>query len=69
MAAKSEFGEQTESLIMDAFIQNMNNKSVQERLCTEPNGELQEAFRFAIAFEEGIHQQKTFEGKSRKARD
>ena len=35
MAAKCAFGEQTESLIMDTFIQNMNNKMVQLKLCTE----------------------------------
>ena len=33
LAAKCEFGDQTESLVMDTFIQNMNNEIVQERLC------------------------------------
>ena len=61
MAAKCAFGEQTEGLIMDTFIQNMNNKMVQQKLCTEPKEEPQEAFRFAVAYEEGISQQKTFE--------
>ena len=32
MAAKCAFGEQTEDLIMDTFIQNMNNKMVQQKL-------------------------------------
>ena len=35
LAAKCQFGEQTEGLIMDAFIQIMRNETVQERLCTE----------------------------------
>ena len=29
-------GEQTESLIIDTFVQNMNNKMVQQKLSTEP---------------------------------
>ena len=61
MAAKCAFGEQTEGLIMDTFIQNVNNKMVQQKLCTEPKEEQQEAFRFAVAYEEGITQHKTFE--------
>ena len=47
MAAKCAFGEQTEGLIIDTFCQNMNNKMVQQNLCTEPKEEPQEAFRFA----------------------
>ena len=35
LAARCEFDQQTEGLIMDAFIQNMHNKTVQERLCTD----------------------------------
>ena len=61
MAAKCAFGEQTEGLFMDTFIQNMNNKMVQQKLCTEPKEEQQEAFRFAVAYEERISQHKTFE--------
>ena len=37
---------------------------MQERLCTEPKEEPHEALRFAIAFEEGISQQKNFAGYS-----
>ena len=59
LAARCDFEQQTESLIMDAFIQNMHNKTVQERLCTEPKENPQEALRFAIAFEEGVSQQKS----------
>ena len=47
---------------MDAFIEDMQNKTVQERLCTEPKEQPQEALLFAIAFEEGISQQKNFVG-------
>ena len=61
LAARCAFGEQTESLIMDTFIQNINNKMVQQKLCTEPKDDPQEAFRFAVAYEEGITQHKTFE--------
>ena len=60
-AAKCAFGEQTEGLIMDTFIQNMNNKMVQKQLCTESKEEPQQAFRFAVAYEEGISQHKTFQ--------
>ena len=59
LAARCEF-EQTEGLTMDTFIQNMHNKTVQMRLCTDPKEQPQEALRFAIAFEEGIIQQQSF---------
>ena len=61
MAAKCAFGEQTEGLIMDTFIQNMNNKSVQQTLCTEPKDDSQDAFHFAVAYEEGVSQHKAYE--------
>ena len=64
LAAKCGFGDQTESLVMDTFIQNMNNKTVQERLCTEAKNDPQEAFRFAVAYEEGVNQHKTYEGRN-----
>ena len=62
LAAKYDYGDQTDSLIMAPFIQNMNNKTVQQKLCTERKDNLQEAFRFAVAYEEKIRQRKTFEG-------
>ena len=43
---------------MDAFLQNMHNKTVQERLCTEPG----EHLPFAVASGEDISQQKSFAG-------
>ena len=52
IAAKCAFREQTESLIMDTFIQNMNNKMIQRKLCTETKDNPQKAFRFAVAYEE-----------------
>ena len=64
LAARCEFGEQTESLIMDTFIQNMHNKTVQEGLCTDTKEHPHEALRFAIAFEEGIVQQQNFTGRN-----
>ena len=36
LAARCDFGNQTEGLVHDIFILNMNNKQVQEKLCTEP---------------------------------
>ena len=41
----------------------MNNKNVQEKLCTEPK-EPEQAFEFAIAFEEGVKRQKAYESHS-----
>ena len=61
MAAKCDFGDQTDSLIMDTFIQNMNNKTVQQKLCTEPKENPEDAFRFAITYEEGVNQHKASE--------
>ena len=62
MGAKCIFGDKTESLIKGTFIQNMNNKTVQQKLCTEPKNDRNGAFRFAIANEEGINQHRAFEG-------
>ena len=61
-AAKCDIGEQSESLIMDTFIKNLNNKNVQQKMCMETKNDPQEAFRFEIAYEEGISQHLTFEG-------
>ena len=68
MAAKCAFGEQTDGLIMNTFIQNMNNKMVQQKLCTEPKEEPHEAFRFAVAYVQGISQHKTFETGARETK-
>ena len=46
---------------MDTFIQNMKNKAAQQNICTEPKENPEEAFRFAIAYEEGVNQHKAFE--------
>ena len=40
----------------------MNNKTVQQQLCTEPKEEPEEEFRFAMVFEERISQQRNFGG-------
>ena len=47
---------------MDTFIQNMNKKTVQQKLCSETKNNPQEAFQFAIAYEEGINHYRAFEG-------
>ena len=36
LAARCGFGDQTEGLVHDIFVLNMNNKQIQEKLCTEP---------------------------------
>ena len=66
LAAKCELGEQTEQLVLDMFILNMNNATVQERLCTEPKDNPEEALRFAVAFEEGIKRQQSYGHKQEK---
>ena len=48
MASKCAFGEQTESLILDPFIQILNNKMVQQKRRTEPKEDPQEAVRFQL---------------------
>ena len=69
MAAKCAIGEQSESLIMDTFVQNMNNKMVQQKLCTEPKDNPQKAFSFAVDYEEGISQHQTFESGRREIKN
>ena len=38
MAARCNFGNQTEGLVYDMFVLNMSNEQVQEKFCTEPKG-------------------------------
>ena len=59
LAALCDFGEVTNTLVLDMFILHMNNKKVQEKLCTEPR-EQEQALEFAIAFEEGVKRQKSY---------
>ena len=54
MAARCDFEQQTENLMMENFIQNLYSKAVQKRLCTEPKGTPKEALSFVVAFEEDI---------------
>ena len=42
----------------------MNNNTVPERLCTEPKNDHQEAFRFAVAYEEAVSQHNTYQGRN-----
>ena len=37
---------------------------MRKRLCTKPRKDLQEAFRFAVAYEEGVNQHKIYEGRN-----
>ena len=59
LAALCDFGEITNTLVLDMFILHMYNKKVQEKLCTEPR-EPEQALEFAIAFEEGVKRQKSY---------
>ena len=61
MAAKCDFVDQTDSLIMVTFNQSMKNKTVPQISSTEPKENPQDAFRVAVAFEEGVNQHKSFE--------
>ena len=62
LAAKCEFREQTKCLKTDVLIQQLNNKTVQQQLDSEPKEEPEEALGYAVAFEEGISQQRSFGG-------
>ena len=42
---------------------------VQQNVCTEPKDNPQEAFRFAVAFEEGINQHHTFESGKKEVKN
>ena len=59
LAALCDFGEITNTLVLDMFILDMGNKKVQEKLCTEPK-EPEQALEFAIAYEEGVKRQKSY---------
>ena len=59
LAALCDFREITSTLVLDMFILHMNNKKVQEKLCTEPK-EPDQTLEFAIAFEEGVKPQKAY---------
>ena len=60
LSARCDFGYQREGLVHDIFVLNMNNKQVQETLCTEPKGTPSEALQIAIAFEDGLKRQKSY---------
>ena len=60
LAAKCDFGSQTEGLVSDIFVLNMANKQIREKLCTEPKDNPNEALQFAIAFEDELRRQKTY---------
>ena len=47
-------------MVMDVFIANMTNETVQTKLTTEPKSTPDEVLKFAEAYEEGITRQKTY---------
>ena len=52
MAAESEYGAQTKSLVHDSFILNMENLAVPEKRRTKPMNIPREALNFALAYDE-----------------
>ena len=64
MSSKMRLWRTDGDLVMDTFIRNMNNKTVQERLCTEQKANPQDDFRFVVAKAERINYHKTFEGRN-----
>ena len=60
LAAKCDFGNQTEGLVYDIFVLNMSNKQVQEKLCNEPKDNPADALQFSIAVEDGLKRQRTY---------
>ena len=60
LAARCNFGNQTEGLVHDIFVLNLSNELLQEKLGTEPKDTPAEALQFAIAFEDGLKRQKTY---------
>ena len=61
LAAKCNFGAQTESLVYDIFILKMHNKASQDRFCTKPNACPDEALTFVVAFEEKIKRRASYD--------
>ena len=59
LAALCDFGEITNTLVLDMFILHTSNKKVQEKRCTEPK-DSEQALEFAIVFEEGVKRQKSY---------
>ena len=60
LAAKYDFGSQTEGLVYDIFVRNMSNNQVHEKLFKAPKDNTAVAFQFAILFEDGTKRQKTY---------
>ena len=65
LLANCEFKGQTGSLVYDIFILKMHKKAVQERLCTEPNTNPDEALQFALASEERVKRQASYGSQNR----
>ena len=59
LAARSELGDITQSLVHDIFILNVKTKKVQKRLCVEPFANPADALQYAISYEEGMPRQRS----------
>ena len=61
LAARCNFGNITESLVKDVFIVNINNKDVQQKLCTESKNTIADTIQFAKSYEERALRQQSFD--------
>ena len=50
--------------MIDTFIPDLTSKTMQERLCSEPKADPQDAVSFAVGYEEGDNQHKTYEERN-----
>ena len=52
--------ERPRNIVYDIFILNMNNRTVQEKHCTQPKEYPEEGLQFVVAFEKGVQRQKLY---------
>ena len=59
LASRCELGENTQTLVHDVFILNMNNKKGQMNLCVQPYENPQDVLQNVDSYEEGVKRQKS----------
>ena len=59
LAALRDFSAIMTTMVLDMLILHMNNKKVQDKLCTEPKETVQ-TLEFAIAFKENVKRQRAY---------
>ena len=65
LAANCNFGYIAEGLAKDVFFVIMVNKEVQQKLCTELKGTVQETIQLAIDYEEEAIRQQSFDKREK----